>query len=138
MLDFTRLLPLSDDPGLAGQHAEAGSSQAAESQPNETRPKNRDAEADEEETEVLAAVAEGQRAAKHVTNADEPAWLAAEKARRARFAARFKTLNGRLCELLQDFNLVSFIPCSVIDKESLLKVLQAADKAHGFVPVGNR
>ncbi|KAL8429697.1 hypothetical protein ACSSS7_006415 [Eimeria intestinalis] len=41
-----------------------------------------------------------------------------------------------VCELVEDFNLVSFLPISVTDKECMLLVLRVADTANGFA-LGN-
>ncbi|XP_026191694.1 GPN-loop GTPase QQT1 [Cyclospora cayetanensis] len=41
-----------------------------------------------------------------------------------------------VCELVEDFNLVSFLPVCVTDKECMLLVLRAADAANGFA-MGN-
>lgn len=49
------------------------------------------------------------------------------------FAKRYKNLNAALCELVKDFGLVSFLTLSIADKESVLHILRAVDKANGYV-----
>ncbi|CDI76134.1 conserved hypothetical ATP-binding domain-containing protein, putative [Eimeria acervulina] len=41
-----------------------------------------------------------------------------------------------VCELVEDFNIVSFLPVAVTDKECMLLVLRTADAANGFA-LGN-
>jgi GTPase SAR1 family protein len=50
---------------------------------------------------------------------------------RGRFGARHRKLSSMLCELVQDFGLVSFHPLAIEDKASLLAVLGQVDKANG-------
>jgi len=38
-----------------------------------------------------------------------------------------------ICELVEDFGLVSFYPLNIEDKESVFQVLKAIDKANGFI-----
>ncbi|XP_068426186.1 GPN-loop GTPase 2 [Clinocottus analis] len=48
------------------------------------------------------------------------------------FFKKFHRLNEKLAEVIQDYSLVSFVPLSVQDKESMIQVLRAVDKANGF------
>lgn len=48
-------------------------------------------------------------------------------------ARRFHKLNAALCELIDDFSLVSFHPLCIEDQRSTLGVLRAVDKANGYV-----
>mmetsp|Transcript_28223 Transcript_28223/g.64862 ORF Transcript_28223/g.64862 Transcript_28223/m.64862 type:complete len:155 (-) Transcript_28223:434-898(-) len=48
------------------------------------------------------------------------------------FSAKHAALTGRLCELVEDFGLLHFIPCCVTDNETLSQVAAAADKACGY------
>lgn len=48
------------------------------------------------------------------------------------FSAKHAALTARLCELVDDFSLLHFIPCCVQDEDTLRQVLVAADKACGF------
>jgi GTPase SAR1 family protein len=45
----------------------------------------------------------------------------------------FRRLNKALAELVEDFGLVSFIPLSIADKESVASLLQAIDRSNGYV-----
>ncbi|KAL1925704.1 uncharacterized protein VTP21DRAFT_587 [Calcarisporiella thermophila] len=49
------------------------------------------------------------------------------------FARRYADLNRALCELIEDFGLVSFYTLCVEDKESIVKLLRAIDKAGGYI-----
>ena len=49
------------------------------------------------------------------------------------FSKRYKRLNAALCELVQEFGLVSFLTMSIEDRESVLCILKAIDKANGYV-----
>lgn len=49
------------------------------------------------------------------------------------FAKKYKNLNAALCDLVQEFGLVSFLTLSIEDKESVLHILRAVDKANGYV-----
>ncbi|KAM3872722.1 GPN-loop GTPase 2 [Diretmus argenteus] len=47
------------------------------------------------------------------------------------FFKKFHRLNVKLAEVIQDYGLVSFVPLSVQDKESMTQVLRTVDKANG-------
>ncbi|KAK3098562.1 hypothetical protein FSP39_020655 [Pinctada imbricata] len=46
---------------------------------------------------------------------------------------KYKKLNAALVELVQDYSLVSFVPCYVQDKESMYRVMKQVDKANGYL-----
>ncbi|MGH0191464.1 UNVERIFIED_CONTAM: hypothetical protein FKN15_064612 [Acipenser sinensis] len=48
------------------------------------------------------------------------------------FFKKFKRLNEKLVELIEDYSLVSFIPLNVQDKESMVQVMKVVDKANGY------
>ncbi|XP_038613935.1 GPN-loop GTPase 2 [Tachyglossus aculeatus] len=48
------------------------------------------------------------------------------------FFRRYRRLNEKLVQLIEDYSLVSFIPLNIQDKESIRRVLQAVDKANGY------
>ncbi|XP_072317298.1 GPN-loop GTPase 2 [Eucyclogobius newberryi] len=48
------------------------------------------------------------------------------------FFKKFRRLNEKLAEVIQDYSLVSFVPLNVQDKESMIHVLRAVDKANGY------
>ncbi|KAK2844358.1 hypothetical protein Q5P01_011017 [Channa striata] len=48
------------------------------------------------------------------------------------FFKKFRHLNEKLAEVIQDYSLVSFVPLNVQDKESMIQVLRAVDKANGY------
>jgi hypothetical protein len=115
-LDLARLLPMEEEEGGGG-----GGAAAVLGGPPE----------DEEEADVLAAVKEGAAEAARLV----PPALRRAIARRRTFSRKLRSLNERLVGVLQDYNLISFAPVSVLQAESLVKLLKAADSAHGFVPV---
>ncbi|KAK3741811.1 hypothetical protein QZH41_010446, partial [Actinostola sp. cb2023] len=49
------------------------------------------------------------------------------------FTKKYKKLNDALVGLVQDYSLVSFITLNIQDKESMLSVMKAIDKANGYV-----
>lgn len=49
------------------------------------------------------------------------------------FGKRHQKLTAALCELIEDFGLISFVPFSVEDKECMAYLLQEVDKANGHV-----
>ena len=48
------------------------------------------------------------------------------------FTAKFKKLNVAMSELVTNYSLVNFVPCSVKSKESMLSIRNAVDKANGY------
>ncbi|KAJ9505517.1 hypothetical protein QJQ45_008414 [Haematococcus lacustris] len=49
------------------------------------------------------------------------------------FNARYRKLSAALCEVVQDFGMVSFVPLVIQDKKSAAHVLALLDKANGYV-----
>ncbi|XP_066991714.1 GPN-loop GTPase 2 isoform X2 [Anabrus simplex] len=49
------------------------------------------------------------------------------------FTRKHEKLNAALVSLIEDYSLVSFIPLNVSDKNSLLRVKNAVDKANGYI-----
>lgn len=52
----------------------------------------------------------------------------------ATFASRFAKLTAGLCEVIEDFNLLSFTPLAIEDEECVRRVATLVDKAVGWVP----
>jgi GPN-loop GTPase len=50
-----------------------------------------------------------------------------------KFGQKHHRLTAALCELIEDFGLISFIPMAVEDKECMAFVLQDVDKANGYI-----
>ncbi|KRZ10451.1 GPN-loop GTPase 2, partial [Trichinella pseudospiralis] len=50
-----------------------------------------------------------------------------------RFAAKYKKLSEALCEIIEDFGLVSFYPLKVEDSNTMMRVLVKADRANGYI-----
>lgn len=48
-------------------------------------------------------------------------------------SGRFSELNRTLCELIEDFALVSFTTLNINDKESVAKLVRMIDKSNGYV-----
>lgn len=51
----------------------------------------------------------------------------------SRFSRRFQKLSRGLCEVVEDFGLLSFLPLAIEDREAVGRVLQEVDKANGYV-----
>jgi hypothetical protein len=49
------------------------------------------------------------------------------------FGKKYKKLNSALCELVAEFGLVGYHTLCINDKESVLHVIRAIDKANGYV-----
>eukprot|EP01137_Pigoraptor_chileana_P005904 Opistho-2@49623 len=49
------------------------------------------------------------------------------------FLGRFKDLNEKLCELVEDYSLVSFSTLNIQDKESMMRLTRLIDKAGGYL-----
>lgn len=47
--------------------------------------------------------------------------------------AKFKSLNRKICDVVQDFSLVSFVPLNIQRKQSILKCIQSVDAANGYL-----
>lgn len=48
---------------------------------------------------------------------------------------KYKNLSEKLCEVIEDYNLVNFVPLDVSSKEKMLNLLGLADNANGFALV---
>ena len=48
------------------------------------------------------------------------------------FSSKFKKLNAAITDLVQNYSLVSFVPLSVDNKQRMMNVKNAVDKANGF------
>jgi hypothetical protein len=46
---------------------------------------------------------------------------------------KFKRLNAALCELIEDFSLVSFATLCINDKDSMSKLIKIVDRANGYI-----
>ncbi len=49
-----------------------------------------------------------------------------------RFLKKFKNLNKKICDVVQDYSLVSFIPLNIQKKSSIIRCIQSIDKANGI------
>jgi len=49
------------------------------------------------------------------------------------FSSKFKKLNAAITDLVQNYSLVSFVPLSVDNKQRMMNVKNAVDKANGFL-----
>ena len=50
-----------------------------------------------------------------------------------RFLAKYKKLNKKICDVIQDFSLVSFLPLNIQKKSSIIRCIQQIDKANGYL-----
>ncbi|CAF3257936.1 unnamed protein product, partial [Rotaria sp. Silwood2] len=50
-----------------------------------------------------------------------------------KLAKKYKKFNQSLCDIIQDYSLVSYIPLNVQDRLSIEKVNNTIDKANGFI-----
>jgi hypothetical protein len=49
------------------------------------------------------------------------------------FSIKFKKLNEKICDLIQDYSLVSFLTLNITKKSSIIKCIQNTDKANGYL-----
>jgi len=49
-----------------------------------------------------------------------------------KITSRYKKLNSIICEVVQDFGLLSYYPLDIQDKESVYKLLRRIDKGNGY------
>uniref|UniRef100_A0A6A7G934 GPN-loop GTPase 2 n=2 Tax=Hirondellea gigas TaxID=1518452 RepID=A0A6A7G934_9CRUS len=49
------------------------------------------------------------------------------------FGQKFAALNSAICELIEDFSLVTFMTLSVRNRSNLLRIMKAADKSNGYI-----
>jgi hypothetical protein len=47
--------------------------------------------------------------------------------------AKFKSLNRKICDVVQDYSLLSFLPLNIQKKSSVIKCIQMIDKANGYL-----
>ena len=59
----------------------------------------------------------------------------ASDARRRAFATRHRRLHAALAEVIEDYSMLSYVPISVREPESLVRLIKIVDKANGFVPM---
>lgn len=50
-----------------------------------------------------------------------------------KFMAKFKKLNKKICDVVSDYSLLSFIPLNIQKKNSVIKCIQQIDRANGFI-----
>lgn len=52
---------------------------------------------------------------------------------RPKLAKKFRKFNQALCDVIQDYSLVSYLPLNVQDRTSIERVINSIDKANGFI-----
>jgi GTPase SAR1 family protein len=72
------------------------------------------------------------------TGKTEPKLEAAKTAqqRRRKFMEKYRRLNSKIGEVIEDYNLLAFLPISLKEPRLLFRLAKAVDKSNGFVPVG--
>eukprot|EP00956_Cyclotella_meneghiniana_P000040 scaffold83_cov57-Cyclotella_meneghiniana.AAC.6 len=58
---------------------------------------------------------------------------ARDKTRNSNFYKKYRKLHHELCDLVEDYGLLSFLPLSIQDAESVGRVLARIDKCNGYV-----
>jgi len=65
---------------------------------------------------------------------DDPEYIAAkQKTRASNFSRKYRKLHHELCEVVEDFGLLSFLPLAIQDAESVGRVVARVDKCNGYV-----
>lgn len=62
---------------------------------------------------------------------------AQERTRSSNFYRKYRKLHHELCDLVEDFSLLSFLPLSIQDAESVGRVVARVDKCNGYVFLQN-
>jgi len=64
---------------------------------------------------------------------DDEYQRARQKVRNGKFYRKHRKLHSELCDIIEDFSLVSFLPLNIQDAESVGRVVARIDKANGYV-----
>ena len=65
---------------------------------------------------------------------DDPEYIRAQqKTRTSNFSQKYRKLHHELCEVVEDFGLLSFLPLAIQDAESVGRVVARVDKCNGYV-----
>lgn len=65
---------------------------------------------------------------------DDPEYIAAQqKTRTSKFSRKYRKLHHELCDVVEDFGLLSFLPLAIQDAESVGRVVARVDKCNGYV-----
>lgn len=65
---------------------------------------------------------------------EDPEYQAAqERTRSSNFYRKYRKLHHELCDMVEDFSLLSFLPLSIQDAESVGRVVARIDKCNGYV-----
>ena len=64
---------------------------------------------------------------------DEEYQRARQKVRNGKFHRKHRKMHSELCDIIEDFSLVSFLPLNIQDAESVGRVVARIDKANGYV-----
>jgi len=62
---------------------------------------------------------------------------ARERTRSSNFHIKYRKLHHELCDMVEDFSLLSFLPLSIQDAESVGRVVARVDKCNGYVFLNN-
>jgi predicted sugar kinase len=55
------------------------------------------------------------------------------RTRSSNFSRKYRKLHMELCEVIEDFSLLSFLPLAIQDAESVGRVVARVDKCNGYV-----
>lgn len=69
---------------------------------------------------------------------DEEYQAARQRTRSSQFYRKYRKLHHELCDLVEDFGLLSFLPLAIQDAESVGRVVARIDKCNGYVFVNDR
>jgi len=65
---------------------------------------------------------------------EDPEYQAAQaRTRSSKFYSKYRKLHHELCEMVEDYSLLSFLPLSIQDAESVGRVVARIDKCNGYV-----
>ena len=65
---------------------------------------------------------------------EDPEYQKAQaRTRSSNFSRKYRKLHKELCEVVEDFSLLSFLPLAIQDAESVGRVVARVDKCNGYV-----
>jgi hypothetical protein len=69
---------------------------------------------------------------------EDPEYVRArERTRSSNYNRKYRKLHAELCEMIEDYSLLSFLPLSIQDAESVGRVVARVDKCNGYVFLNN-
>ena len=86
------------------------------------------------ESNPMDIMANGNEAGGEFDYTEDPEYQKAQqRTRSSNFQRKYRKLHNELCDVVEDFGLLSFLPLSIQDAESVGRVVARVDKCNGYV-----